>query len=95
MLEKNSARFGQLVMLTADAFGAASDRPLTPLSDVPLLSGYTAKSCTETRADRGTFVPASARRSCRVNPSVYGNLLKERIATGGSVLVAQYRLDRR
>ena len=94
----NASRTGRaghpknVVMLAADAFGVLPPiAKLTPAQAMyHFLSGYTAKVAgTETRprlrAAAGHSRPASARRSCRCDPSVYGNMLRE--------LIAQHNVD--
>lgn len=90
-----------VVMLTADAFGVLPPiARLTPDQAMyHFLSGYTAKVA---GTEIGVTEPEATFSTCfgapfmPRHPSVYGNLLKERIAKGGgAVLAAQHRLDRR
>jgi phosphoenolpyruvate carboxykinase (ATP) len=90
-----------IVMLTADAFGVLPPiARLTPDQAMyHFLSGYTAKVA---GTEIGVTEPEATFSTCfgapfmPRHPSVYGNLLKERIAKGGvSMLAGQYRLDRR
>ena len=90
-----------VIMLTADAFGVLPPiARLTPDQAMyHFLSGYTAKvagteiGVTEPQA---TFSTCFGAPFMPRHPSVYGNLLKERIAKGRcAVLAAQHRLDRR
>ena len=90
-----------IVMLTADAFGVLPPiARLTPDQAMyHFLSGYTAKVA---GTEIGVTEPEATFSTCfgapfmPRHPSVYGNLLKERIAKGGGRLLAgQHRLDRR
>ncbi len=90
-----------VVMLTADAFGVLPPiAKLTPDQAMyHFLSGYTAKVA---GTEIGVTEPEATFSTCfgapfmPRHPSVYGNLLKERIAKGGSRLLAgQHGLDRR
>ncbi len=90
-----------IIFLTADAFGV-----LPPISRLTpdqamyhFLSGYTAKVA---GTEIGVTEPTATFSTCfgaafmPRPPTVYGNLLKKRIAEGGARLLAgQHRLDRR
>ena len=90
-----------VIFLTADAFGVLPPiARLTPDQAMyHFLSGYTAKVA---GTEIGVTEPEATFSTCfgapfmPRHPSVYGNLLKERIAKGGVALLAgQHRLDRR
>jgi phosphoenolpyruvate carboxykinase (ATP) len=90
-----------IIMLTADAFGVLPPiARLTPDQAMyHFLSGYTAKVA---GTEIGVTEPEATFSTCfgapfmPRHPSVYGNLLKERIAKGRRRLLAgQHRLDRR
>ena len=89
-----------IVMLTADAYGILPPiAKLTPDQAMyHFLSGYTARVA---GTEIGVTEPDATFSTCfgapfmPRHPSVYGNLLKERIAKGrGRLLAGQHRLDR-
>ena len=90
-----------IIMLTCDAFGVLPPiARLTPAQAMyHFLSGFTSKVA---GTERGVTEPEPTFSTCfgapfmPRRPEVYGNLLREKIATARRDLLAgQYRLDRR